>query len=58
MVRTKGQPPRMPGPNPRAAASGEVVFCGIERLERMFLRVGRDDIRKVRVNEERALTPK
>jgi len=45
-------------PTPEQLLQGKWFSCGIERLERMFLRVGRDDIRKVRVNEERALTLK
>lgn len=40
VVRTKGRPPRKPGPSPRTAASGEVVFlrhgeAGEESLEGM-----------------------
>lgn len=54
VVRTKGRPPRKPGPSPRPAASGEVAFLWCEEAGEGSLRVRRDDIRNVGVNEERA----
>lgn len=45
-------------PAPEQLPQGKWFSCGIERLERMVLRVGRDDVRKVGVNEERARIPR
>lgn len=58
VVRTKGQPPRMPGPSPRAAAAGEVVFLWHREAREDGPEGWKDDVRKAGVNEERALIPK
>lgn len=55
---TKGSHQECLGPAPEQLVQGKWFSCGIERLQRTVLRVGRDDVRKVGVNEETTLIPK